>query len=96
MEGYHSQKQDSNHSRNSCWHLNSEKAPDWWHETQEKWKSNKDRNQVKYYCMSLGALAHIFNNKNFFSILELKDHNEQERSPCDGRIGASLSKSAYM
>ncbi|KNZ44624.1 hypothetical protein VP01_898g7 [Puccinia sorghi] len=89
-EGVQNPKQDSNHSSNACWHLHPEKAPEWWQENQEKWKSNKDKNQVNYY-MSLvtpwinhgdpksriildsGASAHIFNNKQYFSQLELRD-----------------------
>ncbi|KNZ53007.1 hypothetical protein VP01_3372g2 [Puccinia sorghi] len=89
-EGSHNPKQDSNHSSDTCWHLHPEKAPDWWRENQEKWKSSKDKNQVNYY-MSLitlwinqgdpksriildsGASAHIFNDKQYFSRLELSD-----------------------
>ncbi|KNZ52703.1 hypothetical protein VP01_3476g1 [Puccinia sorghi] len=55
MEDYQSPKQDSNHSSDSCWHLHHKKAPDWWRESQERWKSNKDKNQVNYY-MSLMTL----------------------------------------
>ncbi|KNZ51541.1 hypothetical protein VP01_3911g7 [Puccinia sorghi] len=90
VEGSHNPKQDSNHSSKACWHLHPEKAPYWWRENQDKWKSNKDKNQVNYY-MSLialwinkgdtklriildsGASAQIFNNKRYFSRLELNN-----------------------
>ncbi|KNZ54549.1 hypothetical protein VP01_2917g2 [Puccinia sorghi] len=89
-EGYHNLKQDYNHSSDACWHLNPKKALDWWQENQEKWKSNKDRNQVNYYMLLVtlwinrrdpksriildsGASAHIFNDKKYFSRLELND-----------------------
>ncbi|KNZ54761.1 hypothetical protein VP01_2861g4 [Puccinia sorghi] len=42
-EGSHNPRQDSNHSSDLCWNLHPEKAPDWWRENQEKWKSNKDK-----------------------------------------------------
>ncbi|KNZ51184.1 hypothetical protein VP01_4057g3 [Puccinia sorghi] len=89
-KGYHNPKQDSNHSSKACWHLNPDKAPGWWRENQEKWKLNKDKNQVNYY-MSLvtlwinhgdpksriildsGASAHIVNDKQDFSQLELNN-----------------------
>ncbi|KNZ46945.1 hypothetical protein VP01_680g6 [Puccinia sorghi] len=89
-EGYHNPRQDNNHNSDSCWHLHPNKAPDWWRESQEKWKANKDKKEVNYY-MSLvslwinngdpksriildsGASAHIFNDKRYFSNLELKD-----------------------
>ncbi|KNZ57950.1 hypothetical protein VP01_2033g4 [Puccinia sorghi] len=54
-EGNHNPKQDSNHSSDSCWHLNPDKAPEWWRENQEKWKKDKGKGQVNYY-MSLVSL----------------------------------------
>ncbi|KNZ45887.1 hypothetical protein VP01_771g3 [Puccinia sorghi] len=54
-EGSHNPRQDSNHTSDSCWHLHPEKAPDWWRENQDKWKRDKDKNQVNYY-MSLVTL----------------------------------------
>ncbi|KNZ63834.1 hypothetical protein VP01_1095g1 [Puccinia sorghi] len=54
-DGHHNPKQDSNHSSDSCWHLHPEKAPDWWRESQEKWKKDKEKSQVNYY-MSLVTL----------------------------------------
>lgn len=49
IDGFHNPKQDSNHSSDLCWHLHPDKAPEWWREGQEKWKSNKDKNHVNYY-----------------------------------------------
>ncbi|KNZ54706.1 hypothetical protein VP01_2878g3 [Puccinia sorghi] len=89
-EGHHNPKQDQNHKSDACWHLHPEKAPEWWRESQDRWKASKDKNQVNYY-MSLvslwidhgdpksriildsGASAHIFNDEQYFSKLDLKD-----------------------
>ncbi|KNZ62497.1 hypothetical protein VP01_1263g6 [Puccinia sorghi] len=54
-EGFHNPKQDQNHKSDSCWHLHPEKAPDWWRESQDKWKASKDKREVNYY-MSLVLL----------------------------------------
>ncbi|OAV84877.1 hypothetical protein PTTG_30985, partial [Puccinia triticina 1-1 BBBD Race 1] len=40
--GYHNPKQDANHTADSCWHLHSEKAPEWWRDAQAKWQASKN------------------------------------------------------
>lgn len=90
-DGYHNPKQDHNHSSDSCWHLHPDKAPDWWRESQEKWKNgNKNKSHVNYYLslvtlwinnrdskskiiLDSGASAHIFNDKRYFSKLNLQN-----------------------
>ncbi|KNZ63110.1 hypothetical protein VP01_11879g1, partial [Puccinia sorghi] len=47
--GYHNPKQDQNHKSNACWHLHPDRAPDWWRESQERWKATKDKKEVNYY-----------------------------------------------
>ncbi|KNZ61355.1 hypothetical protein VP01_1412g2 [Puccinia sorghi] len=36
---------------NSCWHLHPDKAPNWWRDSQEKWKASKDKKEVNYYII---------------------------------------------
>ncbi|KNZ59434.1 hypothetical protein VP01_1730g4 [Puccinia sorghi] len=105
-EGFHNPKQDDNHSSDTCWHLHPDRAPDWWKESQAKWKANKDKTQTGQanYYMSLvtlwinqgdagsrlildsGASAHIFNDKRYFSKLNLKDLDVIKT----GKAGATL------
>ncbi|KNZ54267.1 hypothetical protein VP01_2994g3 [Puccinia sorghi] len=105
-EGFHNPKQDENHTSDTCWHLHPDRAPDWWKESQAKWKANKEKSQTGQanYYMSLltlwinqgdaesrlildsGASAHIFNDKRFFSELELKNLDVIKT----GKAGATL------
>ncbi|KAI7962507.1 hypothetical protein MJO28_000601 [Puccinia striiformis f. sp. tritici] len=85
--GFHNPKQDDNHSSDSCWHLHPDKAPEWWREAQAKWQSNKNVNYYTSLVtlwtndggsktkivLDSGASAHIFNDVQFFSNLELRD-----------------------
>ncbi|POV98137.1 hypothetical protein PSHT_14197 [Puccinia striiformis] len=85
--GFHNPKQDDNHFSDSCWHLHPDKAPEWWREAQAKWQSNKNVNYYTSLVtlwtndggsktkivLDSGASAHIFNDVQFFSNLELRD-----------------------
>ncbi|KNZ52358.1 hypothetical protein VP01_3604g1 [Puccinia sorghi] len=79
---YHNPKQDENHKASSCWHLHPDKAPDWWKKEQAKWKASKSESNYFMSLLTLwvekgdnklriildsGALAHIFNDEQFFS-----------------------------
>ncbi|KNZ46501.1 hypothetical protein VP01_720g8 [Puccinia sorghi] len=54
--GYHNPKQDENHSKDNCWHLHPEVAPDWWKESQAQWKAGKEKEKKENYFMSLLTL----------------------------------------
>lgn len=46
--GYHDPR--SSHPEADCFHLNPDKAPEWWHEKQNGWKSQQNKNaDVAYY-----------------------------------------------
>ncbi|KNZ55885.1 hypothetical protein VP01_2554g2 [Puccinia sorghi] len=57
-DGFHNPKQDENHTSESCWHLHPDRAPDWWKDSQAKWKATKEKNQPTQtnYFMSLLTL----------------------------------------
>ncbi|KNZ49890.1 hypothetical protein VP01_4714g1 [Puccinia sorghi] len=85
---YHNPHQDNNQSSNNYWHLHSEKAAEWWRDSQVQWKAGKEKEKENYFMSLLtlfiepgnpnqriildsGALAHIFNDTQFFESLEL-------------------------
>ncbi|KNZ53473.1 hypothetical protein VP01_322g3 [Puccinia sorghi] len=63
-EGWHNPKQDVNHTSDACWHLHPDKAPDWWRESQEKWKTNKNKDQVNYYLSLVTLWINHGNSKS--------------------------------
>jgi hypothetical protein len=74
-------------TKDNCWHLHPEKAPDWWQEAQAKWKANKSTNYFMLLVtlwvengdnrskimLDSGSSSHVFNDPRFFEKLELKD-----------------------
>ncbi|KNZ60729.1 hypothetical protein VP01_1509g3, partial [Puccinia sorghi] len=85
---YHNPKQYQNHSSDSCWHLHTDKAPDWWRESHEKWKNgNKNKSHISIQSRP-GRKIRLYQLEVWAKSLSTgKIHVSLSRTVCSFRCG---------